>query len=76
MRAAKNGGKFWEHEPPTQEDLDEKYGEDETDMEAGHHRRDDSRAELNRHAVSQGDDKDQVSIKMQPINYSRRQMSR
>ena len=76
MRAAKNGGKFWEHEPPTQDELDEKYDEEETDMEAGNLRRSDSRAELSKHAMRQGDDKDQISIKMQPINYSRRQMTR
>ncbi|RDW82611.1 hypothetical protein BP6252_03723 [Coleophoma cylindrospora] len=47
MRAAKNGGKFWDHEPPAPEELDQKWAEDEAEST---HWRSDSQADLKDHA--------------------------
>ena len=71
MRAAANGGRFWDHEPPTVDELNnDKYAEEEYDRN-NDHRRSDSQAELKMNAARAasrvGDNKDTVNISMNDI---------
>ena len=67
MRSARNGGKFWEHEQPTPEELNrDKYAtEEEIDPD---HRRSDSQAALKHNAMRSDDGKESVNIRMSDIN--------
>ena len=70
MRSARNGGKFWDHEKPTPDEMnnDKFVGEEDRD---GEHRRSDSQAELKGNAMRSDDGKGSVNIRMQDIDYHR-----
>lgn len=69
MRSARNGGKFWEHEQPTPDELnnDNKYSNEE-ELEADH-RRSDSQAALKTNAMRSDDGKESVNIRMSDMDY-------
>lgn len=57
MRAARSGGRFWEHEVPTPEELDDKmhsHEDDREDFDPEDRGRTDSTADLRRRAGSAG----------------------
>jgi len=73
MRAARNGGRFWDHEAPEPEEINDKQWPlnsntpHDVDMESEHHGRSDSLAELKGYAARPSQAKGGVSIGMQAI---------
>jgi len=70
MRSARNRGKFWEHEQPTPDELNNDKYVNEEEMEADH-RRSDSQSALKTNTMLSDDGKESVNIRMRDIDYHR-----
>ncbi|KFY31863.1 hypothetical protein V493_00734 [Pseudogymnoascus sp. VKM F-4281 (FW-2241)] len=73
MRASRNGGRFWEHQQPTPEEMNNDKCMNEEDAESEQdHQRSDSQAELKANATRSDNGKRTVNIRMSDIDYNPR----